>query len=274
MCAYSNHTSVAREDITIEHRVVQLESARRRKRAQSPVVSLGDDTSRLPHRDSRSRDAKHVGDDRGSAAPSPITKLGYELINRRLHAEINDTSTVISQARENVVPFQRRREKMLGMTTPQKRHIGLNNVSPDLRSGGAIELAGFSPELIAVVEDLIDGKRDDLDARRARLRGLRHMADPPLSQEEAGEQIGCGRTTWSNLENGITKEFGGYALVAIADYFNVTTDWLLGRSGWAIHPETRKRLLVAIGQALIEDSENRTRGRPKGRPHRKSMNDI
>lgn len=50
-----------------------------------------------------------------------------------------------------------------------------------------------------------------------------------LSQTELGKYIGVSQTTVTAWENGRAEPSSGY-LSKLADYFNVTTDYLLGRS--------------------------------------------
>lgn len=52
------------------------------------------------------------------------------------------------------------------------------------------------------------------------------------TQKEVAEGIGIGQGTYKNYETG-AREPNGDTLVAIANYFNVTTDYLLGRPGAA-----------------------------------------
>ena len=48
------------------------------------------------------------------------------------------------------------------------------------------------------------------------------------TQKEVAEGIGIGQGTYKNYETG-AREPNNATLVAIANYFNVTTDYLLGR---------------------------------------------
>jgi len=59
-----------------------------------------------------------------------------------------------------------------------------------------------------------------------RLRALR--AKKGISQRELARQLNLLPQTYSNYENG-TREPSHETVVALADYFNVTTDYLLGR---------------------------------------------
>lgn len=59
-----------------------------------------------------------------------------------------------------------------------------------------------------------------------RLVALRN--DRSLTQEEVGKVIGVGKTTISNYERGYSTP-DAETIVTLADYFAVTTDYLLGR---------------------------------------------
>lgn len=60
-----------------------------------------------------------------------------------------------------------------------------------------------------------------------RLRALRE--DNDLTQEQLAETLHISRKTLSNYETGYRTP-SIYLVVKIADYFNVSTDYLLGRT--------------------------------------------
>jgi transcriptional regulator with XRE-family HTH domain len=57
-----------------------------------------------------------------------------------------------------------------------------------------------------------------------RLRTLR--MEHEISQEKLAEELDIARTTVSHLENG-NREPSLYVLMAYAEYFGVSTDWIL-----------------------------------------------
>ena len=59
-----------------------------------------------------------------------------------------------------------------------------------------------------------------------RLRELR--TEKGISQRELARQVGLLPQTYSNYENGM-READYETVIMLADYFNVTTDYLLGR---------------------------------------------
>lgn len=61
------------------------------------------------------------------------------------------------------------------------------------------------------------------------------------TQKEVAEGIGIGQGTYKNYETG-AREPNGETLVAIANYFGVTTDYLLGRPDAAEPVDTLRRL--------------------------------
>ena len=58
-----------------------------------------------------------------------------------------------------------------------------------------------------------------------RIKDLREDAD--LKQSELAEATGISQKTLSNYESGRTNP-DSYAIIKLADFFNVTTDYLLG----------------------------------------------
>ncbi|CAK0754385.1 hypothetical protein CCP1ISM_5750001 [Azospirillaceae bacterium] len=82
---------------------------------------------------------------------------------------------------------------------------------------------------------------------RERMTILRHLSSPPLSQEEASDKVGVTRAAWANWEQeGRCPRWE--ALIRIADKFDVTVDWLLGRG---------KGTLLSVVRDKIEEAEAR-----------------
>lgn len=89
---------------------------------------------------------------------------------------------------------------------------------------------------------------------RDRLRQLRQETE--LNQTEFGQKFNVIKQTVSSWENGNSKPDLDL-LIAIADFFNVSTDFLLGRSGMLqrgknLSPE-KERLINEIQQASDDD---------------------
>jgi len=66
-----------------------------------------------------------------------------------------------------------------------------------------------------------------LEAFAARLKELRNEKN--LKQSDMGDFLGCTARNYQRLERGEIN-VPATTLVALADYFGVTTDYLLGRS--------------------------------------------
>lgn len=62
-----------------------------------------------------------------------------------------------------------------------------------------------------------------------RLKDLRHSKG--LSQKQLAEATGLSFSAIGKWEAGL-REPSGYALIKLADFFDVTTDYLLGRSDY------------------------------------------
>ena len=60
-----------------------------------------------------------------------------------------------------------------------------------------------------------------------RLREVRKREN--LTQRQVAKDLNCNYSTWSNWEQGM-REPPYTVLVSIADYFEVSLDWLLGRT--------------------------------------------
>ena len=72
-------------------------------------------------------------------------------------------------------------------------------------------------------------KMNDLKAIGRRVNGLRK--DEGLTQEELGKTIGKSRGVIAGIESG--GDQGGIdTMEALADHFQVSVDWLLGREGF------------------------------------------
>lgn len=67
-----------------------------------------------------------------------------------------------------------------------------------------------------------------------RLKDLR--VERGLGLEELAEQTGLSRSALGNYEKGDTTELSIYALKKLADFYGVTTDYLLARSEMKKHP--------------------------------------
>ena len=60
-----------------------------------------------------------------------------------------------------------------------------------------------------------------------RIRDLRE--DNDLTQEQIAQVLGCGQSIYSKYERGFL-EIPIWALIKLADYYNVSTDYILGRT--------------------------------------------
>ncbi len=70
-----------------------------------------------------------------------------------------------------------------------------------------------------------------------RLRLLRELRR--LTQEELSERLGVERTRYNKWENGVSEP-SLMMLCKIADYFHVSTDYLLGRTNVLNSPGSKK----------------------------------
>lgn len=87
-----------------------------------------------------------------------------------------------------------------------------------------------------------------------------------ISQAELGKIIGVAQNTLSNWENG-NREIDNESLIKLADYFDVSTDYILGRTdedlsdeliilnrnAKKLSPENRKKLLDMAKVMFKED---------------------
>lgn len=64
----------------------------------------------------------------------------------------------------------------------------------------------------------------------ARLRDLREDAD--LTQKAAGALLNTTQQQYAKYELGV-QEIPVHHLITLADYYNVSTDYILGREEWA-----------------------------------------
>lgn len=62
---------------------------------------------------------------------------------------------------------------------------------------------------------------------RSRIRDLRE--DHDLTQQEMGEILHCSQRVYSNYERG-DYNIPTHILIALADYYDVSVDYLLGRT--------------------------------------------
>ncbi|WP_283578632.1 helix-turn-helix domain-containing protein [Limosilactobacillus ingluviei] len=88
-----------------------------------------------------------------------------------------------------------------------------------------------------------------------------------LSQTELGKYIGVSQTTVTAWENGRAEPSSGY-LSKLADYFNVTTDYLLGRP--EKHEDDQEEL--DLEQAL--DNAHSFSGKPLSEHDRKVAKNV
>ena len=82
-----------------------------------------------------------------------------------------------------------------------------------------------------------------------RIKDLREDAD--LKQSELAEATGISQKTLSNYESGRTNP-DSYAIIKLAEYFNVTTDYLLGVT------QSNYRNMSDIARKLDEAKETLT----------------
>ncbi|MBS5886271.1 MAG: helix-turn-helix transcriptional regulator [Clostridium sp.] len=76
-----------------------------------------------------------------------------------------------------------------------------------------------------------------------RLKELRKSNN--LTQEELGKILGVGKTTISMYENGNSTPNDEIKMI-IADYFNVTLDYLLGKSDIKNYDKVKKEPTIAL----------------------------
>lgn len=74
-----------------------------------------------------------------------------------------------------------------------------------------------------------------------RLRDLREDRD--LTQKQLSEILHCSQQVYSNYELG-QRDIPTQILVALADFYNTTTDYILGRTNYRENPFTKIRQQV------------------------------
>lgn len=83
-----------------------------------------------------------------------------------------------------------------------------------------------------------------------RIRDLREDMD--LRQSDLAKRTGIDQRTISNYETGKTAP-DAYALIRLADFFDVSVDYLLGRTRQDLYTKDRKeRIIERIKQELDE----------------------
>lgn len=70
-----------------------------------------------------------------------------------------------------------------------------------------------------------------------RIRDLRE--DQDLTQKQLSEILHCSQQVYSNYELG-QRDIPTQVLIALADFYNTTTDYILGRSNERHPPQKRK----------------------------------
>lgn len=70
-----------------------------------------------------------------------------------------------------------------------------------------------------------------------------------LTQKEVADKLGVGQSTYKNYEGGL-REPNGNTTVLLAEIFNVTTDYLLGRDTG--EPETIDKLAGEFNMSELE----------------------
>ena len=85
-----------------------------------------------------------------------------------------------------------------------------------------------------------------------RIRELRE--DNDLTQREVAEMLGMSQTGYSKYETG-TNDIPTAILIKLADFYNVSIDYLVGRVQLDVYGETRKQTHEAIDGivSLLED---------------------
>ena len=83
-----------------------------------------------------------------------------------------------------------------------------------------------------------------------RIRDLREDRD--MRQSDLAKATGIDQRTISNYETGKTSP-DAESLIALADFFDVTIDYLLGRSNYNFSSEKKKTKLIEQIQKLLEE---------------------
>ena len=82
-----------------------------------------------------------------------------------------------------------------------------------------------------------------------RIKSLREDRD--LRQSDLARETGIDQRTISNYETGKTAP-DMYALIRLADFFEVSIDYLVGRTSSYDHSEERKKQIEKIQESLEE----------------------
>lgn len=82
-----------------------------------------------------------------------------------------------------------------------------------------------------------------------RIKSLREDRD--LRQSDLARETGIDQRTISNYETGKTAP-DMYALIRLADFFEVSIDYLVGRTSSHNHSEDRKKQIDKMQEALDE----------------------
>ena len=83
-----------------------------------------------------------------------------------------------------------------------------------------------------------------------RIKDLREDRD--MRQSDLAEAVGIDQRTISNYETGKTAP-DAYALIKLADFFNVTIDYLVGRANIDISTNKKRKAIIENIQNLLEE---------------------
>ncbi len=83
-----------------------------------------------------------------------------------------------------------------------------------------------------------------------RIRDLREDMD--MRQSDLARETGIDQRTISNYETGKTSP-DAESLIILADFFNVTIDYLVGRATYNLSSEKKKLKLIEQTQKLLEE---------------------
>lgn len=73
-----------------------------------------------------------------------------------------------------------------------------------------------------------------------------------MRQVDLAEATGIDQRTISNYETGKSNP-DSYALIRIADYFNVSIDYLVGRTNYDFYDRDKKKKVIDTIQSMLED---------------------
>ena len=82
-----------------------------------------------------------------------------------------------------------------------------------------------------------------------RMKDLR--VEKGLTLEALGQQTGLSRSALGNLESGNFKDISPFAITTLAQFYGVSTDYLLGVSELIIHPNAELHELH-LSDAMLE----------------------